>query len=142
MRWIGLISMPGSSPLNLIKWSRGCLQIFGQYRGLPETRSCQGDGRGSWCETGKRKKTHDKVLFVGEHNIHCVDIISAIGLIYNEFVFLEGNIKEVSKEGQCERVQWEAQNEYMGGSSDSRFQGRADPIADLSKVIHPCFPNG
>ena len=31
MRWIGLISKPGSSPLTLIKWFRGCLRVFGQH---------------------------------------------------------------------------------------------------------------
>jgi hypothetical protein len=40
-----------------------------------------------------REKTYNKILFVGEHNIHCVDIISAIWLVYNEFVFLEWNKK-------------------------------------------------
>ena len=38
-----------------------------------------------------RMKTYDKILFVGKHNFHCVDIISAIGFVYNEFVFLQGN---------------------------------------------------
>jgi len=35
MRWIGLISKPGSSPLMLIKWFRGCVKI-GQRSAVPD----------------------------------------------------------------------------------------------------------
>jgi hypothetical protein len=42
---------------------------------------------------GWREKTYNKILFVRKHDIHCVDIISAIRLVYDEFVFLEWNKK-------------------------------------------------
>lgn len=57
--------------------------------------SRQGDGR--LCETRysvrSGEKTYNKILFVREHDIHCVDIISAIWFVYNELVFLEWNKK-------------------------------------------------
>ena len=36
MRWIGLISKPGSSPLMLIKWFRGCVKITCQRSAVPD----------------------------------------------------------------------------------------------------------
>lgn len=58
------------------------------------------------CESG----TYNKILFVGEHNIHCIDIISAIWLVYNEFVFLEWNA--VMKKEVWARIQRESQKKY------------------------------
>ena len=54
-----------------------------------------------------REKTYNKILFVGKHNIHCVNIISAIWLVYNEFVFLEWKTRkcEPHTTGKPKKVQ-------------------------------------
>jgi hypothetical protein len=91
----------------MVHW-QGCWWIISQRRSIPET--CRQGARWQCAIVWEWEiKTYNKILFIGQHNIHCIDIISAVWLVYNEFVFLEWN--EVTKEVWA-RIQRESQKKY------------------------------
>src|SRR5688572_18708771 len=95
MRWIGLMSKPGSSPLTLIIWFITYLEMFVSQRHCPGNQvvrvmgwEWQTVGTGTTQTEHKRVKAYCEVLFVGEQEFCSIRVVGAVGFVHDELVFL------------------------------------------------------